>query len=134
MAQGHLDSVNIAAAQTITTTTELVVAVLSPGPARLQPVGEGLCISGYVNVTQGTNGTAVVTRVREGVGITGTVVGAANSSPLAAAVVGSVPFGGVDAAVLDNQQYSITVQLTAATANGTVNGGVAFVDGATSNE
>lgn len=134
MAQGHLDSVNIAAAQTIVTTTELAVATLSPGAARIQPVGEGLCISGYVNVTQGTNGTAVVTRVREGVGIAGAVVGAALSNPLAAAVLGSVPFGGVDSAVLDNQQYSVTVQLTGATANGTVNGGIAFVDGATTNE
>jgi hypothetical protein len=134
MAQGHLDSQNITAAQTITTTTELAVATLSPGPARLQPVGEGLTISGMVNVTQGTAGTAITVRVREGVGITGAVVGQALVYTLAAAAVASIPFTATDSVVLDNQQYSVTVQATAATGNGTVNGGGAFVDGVTTNE
>lgn len=129
----NLDSQQIAAAQTIVTTTELDCGTVSLG-GRNVGTGEGLVISGCVNVTQGTNGTAVTVRVRKGEGIAGTVVGQALVSPLAAAAAGSIPFHAIDSAPADNASYSVTVQLTAATANGTVNGGGASLAKASSNE
>jgi hypothetical protein len=113
------------ASQTITTVTELaaIAAVTPPVPV----TGEGITdlipavISGVVNVTQGTTGTAVVVRVRHGINtITGAVIGNPDSTPLAAAVAGSIPFEAYDP-VGDPAGYTATVQLTGATANGTVN-------------
>ncbi len=129
----NIDSQVIAAAQTIVTTTELDCGTVSLG-GRSVGAGEGLLISGEVNLTQGTNGTAVTVRVRKGEGIAGTLVGVAQVSPLAAAAAGSIPFAAIDPAPADNASYSVTVQLTAATANGTVNGGVVGLAKASSNE
>lgn len=129
----NLDSQSIAAAQTIVTTTELDVGTVSLG-GRSVGTGEGLVVSGVVNVTQGTNGTAVTVRVRKGEGIAGTLVGEALVSPLAAAASHSLSFWARDSAPADNATYSVTVQLTAATANGTVNGGGVSLAKANSNE
>lgn len=129
----NIDSQVITAAQTITTTTELDAGTVSLG-GRSVGSGEGLVISGEINVTQGTNGTATTVRVRKGEGITGTLVGVAQVTTHAAAASLSIPFSAVDTAPADNASYSVTVQLTAATANGTVNGGVVSLAKASSNE
>jgi hypothetical protein len=129
----NLDTQQIAAAQTIVTTTELDCGTVSLG-GRVVGAGEGLAITGSVNVTQGTSGTAVTVRVRKGEGIAGTVVGQALVSPLAAAAAGTIPFGVIDTAPADGATYSVTVQLTAAAANGTVNGGLVSLAKANTNE
>lgn len=128
----NIDSQVITAAQTITTTTELDCGTVS---TQTNPSGENVVICGTINVTAGAGTTAVVTRVRRGEGITGTVVGIAASHTLAAAAVGTVAFEAVDTAVPnDNQVYSITIQQTGATGNGTVNGGVVKVQRANGNQ
>lgn len=124
MSTGILDVQAIASAQTITTTTELEAGVVSAG-GRTTPQGEGLCVSGILNVTAGTGTTAVVVRVREGRGIAGTLVGTAKTHTLAAGASASIPFCEYDSAVGENQIYSVTIQQTGATGNGTVNGGAA---------
>ncbi len=129
----NIDSQAITAAQAIVTTTELDCGTVSLGGNPV-PQGEGVVISGAVNVTQGTNGTAVTVRVREGEGITGTVIGQALVTPVAAAAAQTIAFWALDTAPGDNQTYSVTVQLTAATANGTVNGGGATLAKANMNE
>lgn len=128
----NLDSQAIAAAQTITTTTELDAGTAS---TQTNPVGENVVICGAINVTTGAATTAVTVRVRRGEGITGTVVGIAAVHTLAAAAVASIPFEAVDTAVPnDNQVYSVTIQQTAATGNGTVNGGVIKTQRANGNQ
>lgn len=129
----NLDTQVITAAQTIVTTTELDCGTVSLG-GRNVGSGEGLVISGEVNILQGTNGTAATVRVRKGEGIAGTLVGVAQVHTIAAAATGSIPFAAVDPAPADNASYSVTVQLTAATANGAVNGGVVSLAKASSNE
>lgn len=127
----NIDSQAIAAAQTVTTTTELDVGTAS---TLTNAAGEPVVICGTVNILAGTATTAVTVRVRRGEGITGTVVGIAALHTLAAAATASIPFEAVDTAVPgDNQVYSVTVQQTAATGNGTVNGGVVKTQRASGN-
>lgn len=86
--------------------------------------GEGYKISGVVNFTEGTNGTAVTLRVRQGT-LTGTLVGVGAVHTLAAAAVASIPYSVVDTAAATSPPaggvYVLTAQQTAATANGTAN-------------
>lgn len=112
-----------ATAVTVPTTTETVAVTSDIVP--LSPAGgEGYIIRGAVNILAGTATTAVVVRVRMGTGITGTVVGVAQTHTLAAGASATIPFSVVDltaALAPTASQYSVTVQQTAATANGTVN-------------
>lgn len=115
----------VTSAVTLTTTTEAVAVTSDIVP--LSPIGgEGYIIKGVVNVTTGTAATAVTIRVRQGTGITGTVVGNALTHTLAAGATASIPFSVQDfsaALTPPTAQYSVTVQQVAATANGTVNQG-----------
>ena len=117
-----------------TTTTGLTNAATNAETAVfttpvLPSQGQGLAavsISGYVNITAGTGTTAVVVRVRQGSGVTGTIVSAlAASDSLAAGAVESIPFGVTDTSTYlesgTGGQYTITVQQTGGTGNGTTN-------------
>lgn len=115
--------VNEASAVTLVTTAETVVATIAPGLNINAPGGEGLSISGFINVTTGTATTAVVIRVRKGTTTADTLVDSALTHTIGAAVSASIPFGALDQAATSAtaQQYVVTIQQTAATANGTVN-------------
>jgi hypothetical protein len=107
---------------TLVTTTETVVArstmygVNSPG-------GQGICISGVVNVTGGTGNTNMLLRVRQP-DINGSVVGSngAQNDSMGAGTIRSLAYE-----VLDTNDpvgvvtYVVTLQQVAATGNGTVN-------------
>jgi len=104
---------------TIVTTTETVVATLS---GITTPRRTNITLRGWAQVTTGAATTALTTRIRRGTTITGTLVGEANATQVAA-VAGSteevdvqVEDPGVDLAM---GTYVLTVQATAATGNST---------------
>lgn len=118
---------------TLVTTAETAVASLSFGgpsiPAPGNPGSTNLAptlIAGVVNVTAGAGTTAVVVRVRQGIGVTGTVVGVLDTDTLAAAASESIAFEKYDATGATS--YTVTVQQTGATGNGTVNSASIDVD------
>jgi hypothetical protein len=111
---------------TLTTTSETTVAT-SPAltEGQVGPVYQGMRLQGVVNVTAGASTTAVVVRVRQGVGTGGALVGNAATHTLAATAIANVPFDVVDSAGVSGTalQWTVTVQQTAASGNGTVNQG-----------
>ncbi len=115
---------NVTGAVTLTTTAETVVAtsatLFSGNPS------QRVLITGHVNVTEGAGGTAYTIRLRQGSGTGGTVVGVAETDSLAAgsSETGSVSYEDTGALLAGaaGGQYTLTVQQTAATGNGTVNG------------
>jgi hypothetical protein len=82
-----------------------------------------IVIDGMLNVTPGTSTTAVVVKVRQGSGTSGTQVGSSITTTLAAAANGNVPFMFEDSAPAANagSVYSVTITQTAGAAAGTVN-------------
>lgn len=105
----------------IVTTAETVALVTSRVSTTYE--SDPINIEGMVNVTGGTGTTACVIRIRRGNGTTGTVVRAADTDSIAAGNTESFPIQGVDTpGDVAGQVYSLTVQQTAATGNGTVNG------------
>lgn len=94
----------------------------------LGPLGAGsaaISISGYINLTAGTGTTQVAVRVRQGAGTGGVQIGPSNFDTLAAGNTEAIPFGATDVTNylegLNGGQYTITVQQTGGTANGTAN-------------
>ena len=121
MANTHANSASGVATGT---NTETPVATISPAVAVASPSGEGVTVSGVVNITAGTGTTAVVVRVRRGVDATGSQVGQAATHTLAAGASASIPFCNLDAAasaLSGTDQWTVTVQQTGGTAAGTVN-------------
>lgn len=114
---------NVVSPVTLVTTAETAVATTVN--MFLGNPNQRVLISGHVNVTEGTGGTAFTVRLRQGNGTGGAVVGAAETDSLAAANSETAPFSFEDTGALllgaAGGQYTITVQQTAATANGTVN-------------
>ncbi len=118
---GRLYSNSVTADTTIVTTTEVVAATISdvttPGP------GCKVIFRGFAQVTTGTNTTGVTLRIRKGTTISGTLIGEANIEQIEA-VAGSTE--GHEIATEDSpgevayQSYVLTVQQTAASANGAV--------------
>lgn len=115
--------VNENTAVTLVTTAETIVATVAPGLNINAPSGEGLSISGMINVLTGASTTAVVIRVRKGILVTDTVIDVAQTHTVGAAVSASIPFAALDqlAITATLQQYVVTIQQTAASGNGTVN-------------
>jgi len=105
--------------QTITTTTETVVATLSGlNTDRSQ---SRVALTGVVNITVGTGGTSVTLRVRRA-SVYGAVVGSALSHTVAAGSNYSLAVQALDApGEVAGATYVITVAVTAATGNSTVN-------------
>lgn len=127
-----MQHIEITSPITLVTTAETVVASFHLGPQVANPPIPGssqvspTVISGYVNVTQGTTGTAVTVRVRHGVGTGGAVVNSADTDSLAAAGLESIYFEKTDP--VGDTDYTVTVQLTGASANGSVNAASIDVD------
>ena len=106
----------------VNTGTNTETTVLStPMPDVVEPVDHGVLVSGSLNITAGTGTTAVVVKVRQGVGTGGTQV-ASMTVTLAAGNSASIPFSVLDLAPGANPgRYTVTVTQTGGTAAGTVN-------------
>lgn len=102
------------AVASITLTPQVAVPITQPG-AYAAPT----LIAGVINITPGTTTSAVVIRVRQGIGVSGAQVGNADTVTLAAGNSMSIPFQKYDA--VGAASYSITVTQTGGAANGTVN-------------
>lgn len=102
----------------------------------LQPTGQGMKISGVLNVTAGTGTTAVALRCRKGSGTSGAQVGNTVSHTLAAGASASIAYEFVDVAPIVDpvstptgsppqpaNQYTVTIQQTGGTGAGTTNYG-----------
>lgn len=106
---------------TLTTTTETVIATLSGVSS--PRAGVKIRLHGWYQVTLGTATTAVTTRIRQGTGITGTLIQEANAEQISTAAASSEGHS-IDVedtlGEVANVSYVLTVEQTAATANGTV--------------
>lgn len=109
--------------ETALLSTPVLQAVL-PG-AFGEPVGapQPVKISGVINILAGTGVTALVLRVRQGVGLAGNVVGAAMTLTLAAAASGAFAFSVEDTtgALQAGTAYTVTLAQTGATGASTIN-------------
>ena len=106
--------------QTATTTTETLVAFLSAYQVN-NPSGEGVQLNGHLAFTPGTAATAATIRIRQGQGITGSVVGQPFVRTVTAAQATSMSMAVLDAFNLTSSlAYSLTIQFTAATADSTI--------------
>lgn len=95
---------------TVTVATETALASNSVNDLANVPPNSRVKIWGVVQCAAGTGGTAATVRVRQGLGITGAVVGTAIVSPVATAGVAAVvPFSVTDIAPLAAGQYTVTV-------------------------
>jgi hypothetical protein len=106
---------------TVPTTTETVA--ISSGPVRVPQEAVAIAVLGYCQLTTGTGATAVTPRIRQGTTISGPLVGEANAETLKAAAGGTEPFVILVLEPRSGQaevEYSLTVQQTGATANGTI--------------
>lgn len=83
--------------------------------------GEPVTIRGSVGILTGASTTAVTLRVREGNGIAGNVIGETIPFSVGAAADTQVPYGFTyNPAAIAGMPYTVTVQQTAATGNGTI--------------
>jgi hypothetical protein len=115
--EAAISSSNIA----VVTTAETVAAT-SPVMNTPRDVGRAV-IKAWVILTTGAATTAVTCRIRRGDTATGGQVGEANAETIKAAAGSSEPFykvGVEDRSGVASIQYSLTVEQTGATGNGTV--------------
>lgn len=119
---GNLHTV-AAAAVTITTTTETVIATVGPFNVNVPAaIGQGVMLDGSINLLVGTGATAAVIRVRSG-SLTGALIGVAHTVTVTAGTTVELPIAELDAAslVVAGDTYVVTVQMTGASGNSTVN-------------
>lgn len=111
-----------ASAVNVPTTTETIIATIGPFNENQVAPAQGIAFDGNINMTIGTAGTAVTVRVRQGALVTGTLVGVAQAQTVTAGNTVNIPIAELDPTLVQvGAQYVVTVQQTAATANGTVN-------------
>lgn len=102
----------------VVTTAETVAATT---PALSPPPNTTVILRGRVSLTAGTGTTAVTVRLRRGSGATGTSLGAPDAITATAGATGEYEFEATDAiGDVAGQQWSLTVQQTGASANGTI--------------
>jgi hypothetical protein len=100
--------------------TETVIATLSN--VSVDTVQKNVNISGFVNITPGTNGVAVILKVRRGTTTSGTEVGTAENSIAVATDKITIPYFVNDQpGPSDGASYVLTSTTTSASADGTVN-------------
>lgn len=110
-------SAHTESAVTITTTTETVLLTLAGVSTR--DASELVQLIAHAAVTLGTGTTSYVVRLRRGVDITGTLIGNADTYQGTAGNTVLVAIQRVDApGAVAGQSYVVTLQQTAATANG----------------
>jgi hypothetical protein len=107
-------------ADTAVVTTAETAAITSD--AVTQSVdGENITISGQLGYLTGTGTTAVTVRVRQGTDLTGAVVGETLPVTIGAAADAQIPFQFSTAPLgAARQAYTISIQATGASANGTI--------------
>jgi len=114
--------VNYSAANvTVTTTTETVA--VSSGPVKVPTQTCLVHIRAWAVLTLGIGTTAVTPRIRRGTSTGGTLVSEGNSEAIKTAAGSSEPFHMEVTERRSNEEsveYSLTLQQTGATANGTV--------------
>lgn len=112
-----------ASAVNVPTTTETVLATLGPfNENQASQFSQGIAFDGNINLTVGTGGTAATVRVRRGVDITGALIGVAQAQTVTAGNTVNIPIAELDPTLVQvGVTYVITLQQTAASANGTVN-------------
>lgn len=111
-----------ASAVNVPTTTETVLATIGPfNENEGADWSQGITFDGNINLTPGTATTSATVRIRRG-GLTGTLIGVAQSQGVTAAVPANIPIAELDPTLIQvGVSYVVTIQQTAATANGTVN-------------
>lgn len=116
-----------AAGQNVVTTAETVIATVGPVNVNA-PASQGVIVEGTTNFLAGTAATAVTVRIRQGANtLTGTVlathtysVTAGSTSSLSPTMLDTTPTGALTNPPNPNTAaYTMTVQQTAATGNGT---------------
>lgn len=85
--------------------------------------GGFVLVTGHINVTPGTTTSAVVLKLYQGSGLTGTLVKTLTHT-LAATVKGQIAFTVPDLAPIAGGQYTLSLTQTAGAAAGTVNDAV----------
>lgn len=117
--------VKIPASTSLVTTAE--TAVVTTTPVQVGGGSAGAWLSGDVQVTVGAGTTNMTVRCRFGSGTGGALVDTAITVPVTAGNTISLPFNFFDLSNANEQaggtQYTITLQQTAATGNGTTVGG-----------
>lgn len=108
---------------TLPTSTETIV--VSTGSVSLGEgsTGQGVLVSGVVNLTTGTGTTAIVVTVRAGTHLTGAIIGNQLTVTVTAGSNYSIPFEVIDPTLTGSVSYTVTIAQTGASANGTVNQG-----------
>lgn len=117
MSTQHAVSVNNSVAPV--TTAETVVGTITIPPLN-QPGGDGVLISGIVTGTTGAGTTAIVVRVRQGNGTGGAILPNSTTVQVGASLNTSAYFSCLDTVTQypNGNTYSVTVQQTGATGNG----------------
>lgn len=113
-------NVGVGSGITLVTTAETVLTTTAQRPVNA-PASIGQYISGVINVTAGAGTTAFVVRVRAGNGLSGAVIGGPETVAATASVNANVAYAQMDFTLSGNVQYTVTIQQTGATGNGTVN-------------
>lgn len=118
---------NTTTAVPVVTTAETALVTL---PAITLQAGNAVDLLSELDFTTGASTTAVTIRVRRGVDTTGTVVATIGPIAAAASTRINLPIVTSDVQNVDvaGQQYTVTVQQTAATGNGTGNTNVVRAD------
>jgi hypothetical protein len=111
-----------ASAVTVVTTAETVLATLGPFTEnQAAGFGQGVAFDGNVNLTVGTGATLATLRIRNG-GLAGALVGVAQAQTVVATNQANIPISELDPTLVQaNVSYVVTIALTAASANSTVN-------------
>jgi hypothetical protein len=103
----------------VVTTAE--TAAITSDPITQSVDGESVTIRGQIGYLTGTGTTAVTVRVRQGTGLTGAVVGETLPFTIGAAADTQIPFQFTTApAGVVRQSYTVSIQATGASANGTI--------------
>lgn len=118
----------------VVTTAETVVATSTTFNVG-NTGGQGVMVGGVINFTTGASTTAVVIRVRRA-SLTGALVGEAQTHTIGAAVSANIPYEVLDTGVVDGsaQLWTVTIQQTAASGNGTSNNATIRAQSATAVE
>ncbi len=122
-------SVDFSTNVTVTTTTETIVAQIDN--VTTPRAGCKVRLFGNLQLTTGADTTAVTVRWRRGTAITDTLVGEANAQQVVAAAGSTEELTHAvedEPGEVAKQSYVLTVQQTAATANGTALAGEAWAD------
>lgn len=107
----------------VVTTAETAIGTVGPVNVNA-PVGQGILVEGTFNFTAGTAATAVTVRIRAGAGTGGAIL-ATHTFTVVAGTQYSLSANYLDPSIIGagatTATYTVTVQQTAATGNGTVN-------------